>query len=51
MLSCLSVSKQFSKLPSLSDVPYGIYAFHRYTINSAYLICTQVNQYQRQFNS
>ena len=26
-----------------------IYAFHRYTTNSAYLYCTQDDQYQLQF--
>ena len=30
-------------------VPRDIYAFHRYTTNSAYLIYTQVRQFQRQF--
>ena len=31
-------------------VPDGIYAFHRYTINSIYPIHTQANQYQWHFH-
>ena len=34
-----------------TGVPPDIYAFHRYTWNSAFLSCTQANQYQTQFPS
>ena len=33
----------------LTGVPPDLYAFHRYTGNSAYLCCTLAEQYPKQF--
>ncbi len=46
-----SVSVAVQNAAFATGVPPDIYAFHRYTWNSAFLSCTQANQYQTQFPS
>ena len=44
-----SVSVSVQKAAFATGVPPNIYAFHRYTRNSAYLSCTPAPQFQKQF--